>query len=56
MTTPIIVPMEDELVHTDEHPTCLDPECPCKDDLSGADVPTLPMTDELWAELTRFLE
>ncbi len=28
-----IIPMEDELVHTDEHSYCDDPDCPCKDDL-----------------------
>ncbi len=26
-----IVLMEDELVHTDEHPLCDDLECPCHD-------------------------
>jgi len=26
---PIIIPMEDDLVHTDEHPFCDDPACGC---------------------------
>src|SRR3989440_12502103 len=29
MNQPIIIPMEDELVHTEEHPFCDDPACPC---------------------------
>src|SRR5260370_16108112 len=32
--TPIIVPV-DTLIHTDEHPTCSDPTCPCQ--LEGED-------------------
>jgi hypothetical protein len=31
MTT-IIVPMEDEPVHTDAHPYCSDASCPCRDE------------------------
>jgi hypothetical protein len=26
---PIIIPMEDDLVHTDEHPFCYDSTCGC---------------------------
>lgn len=26
---PIIVPVEDPIIHTDEHPWCSDPTCPC---------------------------
>jgi hypothetical protein len=29
MNQPITIPMEDELVHTQEHPFCDDPTCPC---------------------------
>jgi|SRR5260221_2924169 len=29
----VIVIQCDELVHTDEQPFCMDPKCPCKDDL-----------------------
>ena len=29
MNQPIDIPMEDELVHTQEHPFCDDPACPC---------------------------
>lgn len=29
---PIIIPMEDDLVHTDEHPFCDDSLCGCHDD------------------------
>ncbi len=30
---PIVVPMEeDALLHTQEHPFCSDPSCPCKED------------------------
>lgn len=28
-SNPIIIPMEDDLVHTDEHPFCDDPACGC---------------------------
>ena len=27
----LVVLMEDELVHTDEHPVCSDSTCPCHD-------------------------
>ncbi len=27
--SPIIIPMEDDLVHTDEHPFCYDATCDC---------------------------
>ena len=29
---PISIPMEDDLVHTDDSPFCLDSTCPDKDD------------------------
>jgi hypothetical protein len=31
MELPIMIgiPMEDEIIHTDEHPYCEDPDCPC---------------------------
>jgi hypothetical protein len=29
MDQPIVIPMEDELVHTQERPYCNDPLCPC---------------------------
>lgn len=29
-----IVLMEDELVHTNEHPICGDPTCPCAQDMT----------------------
>jgi hypothetical protein len=35
MTTtqqPIVIPMEDELVHTDSRPYCDDVTCPCHDE------------------------
>jgi hypothetical protein len=36
---PVVVPMEDDLFHTQEHPFCnIDPTCPCHEDpelLSG---------------------
>jgi len=28
----IVIPMEDELVHTDEHPVCDQDDCPCHED------------------------
>ncbi|MBO0793643.1 MAG: hypothetical protein J2P36_22195 [Ktedonobacteraceae bacterium] len=31
---PIPVPMEDELLHTEEHRFCSNPTCPCHDDPS----------------------
>jgi hypothetical protein len=32
MSEPILIPMEDDLVHTDERPFCGDPTCPCHED------------------------
>lgn len=29
---PIVIPMEDNLVHTANSPFCSDPTCPCHDD------------------------
>ncbi len=29
----IVIPMEDELVHTEDRPFCSDLSCPCHDDL-----------------------
>lgn len=29
MNQPIIIPMEDDIVHSDETPFCLDHTCPC---------------------------
>ena len=30
---PIIIPTEDDLIHTEEHPFCsTDPSCPCHED------------------------
>jgi hypothetical protein len=29
---PIVIPVEDELLHTREHPFCSDPTCTCKED------------------------
>jgi hypothetical protein len=26
---PLTIPMEDPIIHTDEHPYCVDPTCPC---------------------------
>lgn len=28
----LVVLMEDEKLHTDEHPTCSDPTCPCHEE------------------------
>jgi hypothetical protein len=30
--TPIVIPMEDDILHTQSHPFCSDPTCPCKED------------------------
>lgn len=30
--SPVAIPMEDELVHTDDHPYCNDMKCPCHND------------------------
>ncbi len=29
---PIVVPMEDDIIHTKEHPFCCDPTCLCRED------------------------
>lgn len=32
-TSPIVIPMEDEILHTPENPFCpVDPKCPCHED------------------------
>ncbi len=30
--TPIVIPVEDPILHTQSHPFCGDPTCPCKED------------------------
>jgi len=30
--TPIVIPMEDDILHTQSHPFCSDPSCPCHED------------------------
>ncbi len=30
--TPIVIPMEDDILHTQSHPFCSDPTCPCRED------------------------
>lgn len=30
-----VIPMEDPLVHSETHPFCADPTCPCHDDHSN---------------------
>ncbi len=30
--TPIVIPMEDDILHTQSHPFCSDPTCPCHED------------------------
>ncbi len=30
--TPIVIPMEDPILHTKSHPFCNDPTCPCHED------------------------
>ena len=30
--TPFVIPMEDPVLHTDTHPFCGDPVCPCHED------------------------
>jgi hypothetical protein len=32
MNNPILIPMEDDLLHTNEHPFCDDPTCGCHED------------------------
>jgi len=29
LNRPIVIPMEDDLLHTQKHPYCDDPACPC---------------------------
>jgi len=29
---PIVIPMEDDLIHIQQHPFCSDPVCSCKED------------------------
>ncbi len=30
--TPLVITMEDDILHTQSHPFCSDPTCPCKED------------------------
>jgi hypothetical protein len=34
----IVITMEDELLHTDEHPYCDDPDCPCREELADREA------------------
>jgi hypothetical protein len=37
----------DEIIHTDEHPFCSDPTCPCKSDQEAIQVVAQQVTDGL---------
>lgn len=50
--TPIVIPMEDDLVHTAEHPYCDDETCPCQAELrqAWAELQAVPSYIELEAD------
>lgn len=55
---PIPIPMEDDLVHTDDSPFCLDPTCPDKEDEAAINAAARLVEDGLFtpAEATRFVQ
>jgi hypothetical protein len=53
LTCPCQDEVEDEIILS--MPTEQELDAQERSVLSGADVPTLPMTEEMWAEATRFL-
>ena len=54
---PIVIPMEDELIHTPDHPFCSDATCPCKEDQELLANVAQQVTDGLLtpAEATRLV-
>jgi hypothetical protein len=56
--TPIVILMEDDFLHTQGHPFCSDPTCPCHEDaelLSGV-AQAVEQGLLTPAEVTRFVE
>ncbi len=55
---PIPIPMEDDLVHTDDSPFCSDPTCPDKEDEATINVVAQLVEDGLYTpdEATRFVQ
>jgi len=55
---PIPIPMEDDLVHTDDSPFCSDPTCPDKEDEAAINAVAQQVEDGLFtpAEATRFVQ
>ncbi len=56
--TPIVIPMEDDILHTQSHPFCSDPSCPCHDDQELLSDVAHAVEQGLLtpAEATRFVE
>jgi hypothetical protein len=57
-TRPIPIPMEDDLVHTDDAPFCADPTCPDKEDPDLLAAVAQQVEDGLLTpdEATRFVQ
>jgi hypothetical protein len=55
---PIPIPMEDDLVHTDHDPFCIDPTCPSHEESDTLDAVTGMVEDGLLTpdEATRFVQ
>jgi hypothetical protein len=55
---PIVIPMEDDLVHTDHDSFCSDPTCPCHEESVDLDTVAGMVEDGLFtpAEATRFVQ
>jgi hypothetical protein len=45
MNEPIIIPMEDDLIHTDEQPFCSDVTCPCQPQIGDRVRIRIPFVD-----------
>ncbi len=56
--TPIVIPMEDPILHTQSHPFCGDPTCPCHEDSELLSDVAQAVEQGLLtaAEATRFVE
>ncbi len=55
---PIVIPMEDDIIHTQEHPFCSDPSCPCHEDSALLSDVAQAVEQGLFTpdEATRFVE
>ncbi len=55
---PVVIPMEDDLLHTDHDPFCCDPGCPCHENSQAIEQVSDLVENGLMtpAEATRFVQ